>query len=209
MATQNGGDREGARAEPHILEGTAQQELRPPTFGADPEINVSDGNRIAPAQPSDTKKATSVSHGDFIGLYQIYWDKVAHDDAHANSRAERGMIFQGFLLTAYTFLYQATQKLESYDALRLWIPWIGLIACVYTMVGICLSIIATYRLGSRLREVRDAWKQWQKANSDVQLPLPRWGTGGDCRGWHTAGVVFGPWASIAFFVIWLLILYGS
>ena len=185
-----------------------RKSLRSPSSGAISAINLSENNRISPAQLGDIKRTTSVSHEDFIGLYQIYWGKVVHDDSHANSRAERGMLFQGFLLTAYTFLFQVTQQPQSYDALKLWIPRIGLIACLYTMVGISLSISATYRLGTRLREVLDAWNHWQKANSDIQLPIPRWGTGGDNRGWHTAGVIFGPWASIAFIAIWLLILYG-
>lgn len=154
MTTKNSSDGEAALATVSIPAETASQELRSPTSGAISAINLSENNRISPAQLGDIKRTTSVSHEDFIGLYQIYWGKVVHDDSHANSRAERGMLFQGFLLTAYTFLFQVTQQPQSYDALKLWIPRIGLIACLYTMVGISLSIRATYRLGTRMRGPR-------------------------------------------------------
>ncbi len=64
----------------------------------------------------------------FIGLYDILWAKVEHDDNHMNSRAERGNIFQGFLLTAYTFLNPNPNAAN----LKRWIPLIGLIVCGYT-----------------------------------------------------------------------------
>ncbi len=207
METQNGNDQIAALPDAQGL-GAASQTGRLHPVATGVEIDLRAATRSASQQlPGETKTAR-VNHEHFIGLYQIFWTKVMHDDAHANSRAERGMIFQGLLLTAYTFLPMS--NLGSKADLMWCIPRIGLGACAYTTIGILISIKATYELGSRCRVVLDAWKKWQIDNSDVQLPIPSWGTGGDRRGWHTVGAIFGPWASVAFAGIWGLILwYGS
>ena len=146
-----------------------------------------------------------LGHEDFKRMFDLYRHQIEHEDTLTSQRITYSGVIQVALVATLAGEFQTLfPNLTNPHHL---VAQAGIFVSVYTLIGVLAAQYASHSLSKQADQVLESWKEWAEQNSDpLKSLIPTRPNGGGSFWAHVVGSIFGSFAFIILFAIWIFLL---